>query len=296
MTAHDSAAPQPTRPTWVPDELYPFADHYLDLDEALVHYIDEGDGPPLLMLHGNPTWSFLYRNLVLGLRDRFRCIALDYPGFGLSSAAPGYRFTPGEHAGVVSRLIERLDLREITLVVQDWGGPIGFAAATRHPDRFAAFVIGNTWAWPKTDPGTQVFSRFLGGPVGGWLIRERNFFVERILPSGVRRTTLSDTVMNAYRGPFPTPASRRPVHAFPREILGSRDLLADIERKLPTVADRPALIVWGDKDLAFRSNERRRWEQIFRRHHTVALEGASHFVQEDAPEEIITAIRSWSST
>src|SRR3712207_4893540 len=116
----------------------------------------------------------------------------------------------------------RSDLEGITMMVQDWGGPIGFRVATRHPDRFAAFVIGNTWAWPKSDLGTQAFSRFLGGPVGGYLILQRNFFVERIIPGGVRRKKLSEEVMNAYRGPFPDPDSRRPVHVFPREILGSR--------------------------------------------------------------------------
>ncbi|MFR9750627.1 alpha/beta fold hydrolase [Nocardia sp. 004] len=295
MPTHEPTTPHARRPSWVPEQLYPFTDHYLELDGSTVHYIDEGAGPPLLMLHGNPTWSFLYRNLVIGLRDRYRCLAVDYPGFGLSTAAPGYRFTPAEHADLIGQLIQRLDLREITLMVQDWGGPIGFATATRHPDRFSAFVIGNTWAWPKSDLGTQAFARFLGGPVGGRLIRQHNFFVERIIPAGVRRTKLDDTVMNAYRGPFPTPSSREPVYVFPREILASRDLLADIERTLPAVTDRPALIVWGTKDVAFRAAERRRWEQLFSRHRTVPLIGAGHYIQEDAPDEIITAIRSWAA-
>src|SRR5277367_4261024 len=208
-----------SRPSWVPADLYPFASHFEDINGSRVHYLDEGAGPPLILLHGNPTWSFLYRDVIAGLRDRHRCIAVDYPGFGLSHAAPGYGYTPADHAQVVEDLILRLDLRGATLMVQDWGGPIGFAAATRHPDRFSGFVIGNTWAWPKSDLGTQVFSRLLGGPIGGWLILQRNFFVERIIPAGVRRTKLPEAVMNAYRGPFPTPESRRPVHVFPREIL-----------------------------------------------------------------------------
>src|SRR5438445_9769910 len=108
------------------------------------------------------------------------------------------------------------------MMVQDWGGPIGFAVAGRIPDRFMAFVIGNTWAWPKSDPGTQVFSRTLGGPFGRYLIGRRNVFVERIIPAGVRRTKLPREVMDAYRGPFPTPESRRPMYVFPGEILGSR--------------------------------------------------------------------------
>jgi haloalkane dehalogenase len=281
------------RPAWLPEDIYPFESRYAELDGARVHYVDEGSGPPLLMLHGNPTWSFLYRELIQGLRGRFRCIAPDYPGFGLSSAPPGYGYTPAEHADVLERLLLELDLRDARLMVQDWGGPIGFAVATRHPDRFARFVIGNTWAWPKSDLGTQVFSRLLGGPIGGYLILRRNAFVERILPRGVRRRTLPQEVMDAYRGPFPDPESRHPVHVFPREILRSRPFLAEIERQLPALSDRPALIVWPTSDVAFREPERRRFEEIFPDHRTVTLDGAGHYIQEDAPEEIVAAVLDW---
>ena len=281
------------RPAWVPADLYPFEDHYAEIDGARVHYVDEGSGPPLLLLHGNPTWSFLYRDVIKGLSARFRCIALDYPGFGLSRAPSSYGFTPAEHSRVVGRLIAELELTGITMMVQDWGGPIGFAAATRNPERFSGFVIANTWAWPKSDLGTQAFSRLLGGPVGGYLILKRNFFVERILPGGVNRRKLSERVMAAYRGPFPTPETRHPVHVLPREILRSRPLLAEIERGLPSLADRPALIVWPTKDVAFREPELRRWEELFPRHHTVTIEGAGHYVQEDAADEIVRAIQDW---
>ena len=293
MGSEASGAVRRERPAWVPDELYPFQSHYADLAAARVHYVDEGTGPPLLLLHGNPTWSFLYREIVAGLRDRYRCIAVDYPGFGLSSGSPGYGFTPAEHAEVLEQLVVRLDLSDVTMMVQDWGGPIGFAVATGHPERFAGFVIGNTWAWPKRDPGTQVFSRLLGGPIGRRLILNRNLFVERILPAGVRRRTLSDAVMNAYRGPFATPASRRPTAVLPQQILQSSSFLAEIERRLPRLRDRPALIVWPTKDVAFGDRERRRWEQIFPDHRTVLLEGAGHYIQEDAAQEIVTAIRGW---
>jgi haloalkane dehalogenase len=295
MGEEAAAENRPARPTWLSDELYPFDSHYADVNGARVHYVDEGSGPTLLLLHGNPTWSFLYRDLIKGLRDRFRCIAVDYPGFGLSRAPSGYGYTPAEHAGVVEQLILQLDLSGVTMMGQDWGGPIGFAAATRHPDRFARFVIGNTWAWPKSDPGTQFFSRLMGGPVGGFLILRRNFFVERIVPGGVRRKKLPEAVMDAYRGPFPTPESRRPLHVFPREILASRPFLAEIESGLPALRDRPALIVWGTKDVAFREPERRRWEELFPDHRTVRLEGAGHYIQEDAAEEIVAAIREWDS-
>ena len=290
MTAH---APFSERPAWVPQDLYPFESRYAHVAGARVHYVDEGSGPPLLLLHGNPTWSFLYRDVIAGLRELFRCIAPDLPGFGLSRAPAGYGFTPAEHADVIERLILHLDLRDAAMMVQDWGGPIGFSAAGRQPERFARFVIANTWAWPKTDPGTQLFSRLLGGPVGRRLILERNLFVEKILPGGVKRKPLSPTVMDAYRGPFRQPASRRPVHVLPREILGSRRFLADVERRLAVLTDRPALIVWPTRDPAFRARERRRWERVFPDHRTVLVEGAGHYVQEDAAGEIVAAIREW---
>jgi haloalkane dehalogenase len=292
MSTDSPHTTNPDRPAWVPDELYPFEDRYADVGGARVHYVDEGGGPPLLMLHGNPTWSFLYREVIAGLRDRYRCIAVDHPGFGLSTPPHGYRFTPAEHADVLEQLVLSLDLRDVTLMVQDWGGPIGFAVATRHPERFAAFIIGNTWAWPKTDPGTQLFSRFLGGPIGRRLIVNRNLFVEKILPGGVRRGPVPEAVMNAYRGPFPTPASRVPTAVFPREILASRPFLAEVEQRLSTLRGRPALIVWPTKDVAFGERERRRWEDLFPEHRTVLLEGAGHYMQEDAADEIVRAIRS----
>jgi len=282
-----------TRPGWVPDELYPFESHFAEIGGARVHYVDEGSGPPLLLLHGNPTWSFLYRDIIKGLRDRYRCVAPDYPGFGLSAAPAGYGFTPVEHSRIVEELVKELDLTGITMMVQDWGGPIGFGVATRHPDRFAAFVIGNSWAWPKSDRGTQVFSRFMGGRVGGYLIVHRNVFVERIIPGGVKRKKLPQEVMNAYRGPFAAMQSRAPVHIFPREILASRPFLAEVERGLPALADRPALIVWGDKDVAFREPEMHHWERVFPDHQTVRLEGAAHYIQEEAADEIADAIRAW---
>jgi haloalkane dehalogenase len=293
MGKNDKGGNPMSRPAWLPENLYPFESRHLDVDGSRVHYVDEGSGPPLLLLHGNPTWSFLYRDVIRGLSDRFRCIAIDYPGFGLSAAAPGYGFTPAEHAGVVERLVLELDLSDVTMMVQDWGGPIGFAAATRQPERFARFVVGNTWAWPKSDLGTQAFSRFLGGPIGGYMILRRNFFVERIIPGGVKLTKLSDEVMDAYRGPFPDPDSRRPVHVLPREILGSRPFLSEIERGLSGLADRPALILWPTKDVAFKEAERRRWEQVFPSHETRLLEGAGHYIQEDASEQIAAAIADW---
>ncbi len=255
-----------------------------------MHFVDEGEGPPLLLLHGNPTSSYLYRHLIAGLRDRYRCIAVDFPGFGRSEAPPGYGFTPVEHASVLERFVVEHDLRDVTMMVQDWGGPIGMAVAGRHPERFRAFVIGNTWAWPKTDPGTRAFSAFLGGPVGKQLILHRNFFATQVMRSSQKRPF----DVEPYARAFPTKESRIPTWVFPREIMASRAFLRSVEEGLSRVADRPALIVWPDGDVAFRGRERERWEAIFADHETVELEGVGHYIQEEAPDEIVAAIRSWS--
>jgi haloalkane dehalogenase len=277
------------RPSWVDSELYPFEDRWLDG----LHYVDEGDGPPLLMLHGNPTWSFTWREVIAGLRDRYRCIAPDLPGFGLSAAPPGYGFTPREHAEAVERLVKHLDLRDVTLLVQDWGGPIGFAVAGRQPDRFARYVVGNTWAWSmKDNRGARVFSAFLGGPVGRYLILRRNFFVEKIIPRATR-ADLADGVMDMYRGPFPTPDSREPVAVLPKQIIAATPWLEEVESR---IQPRPALIVWPTDDQAFRDGERRRWESLLPDHRTVMLEGAKHYIGEDAPGEIVRAITDWPAS
>jgi haloalkane dehalogenase len=192
---------------------------------------------------------------------------------------------------VIERLVVELDLRDVTMMVQDWGGPIGFAVATRHPDRFSRFVIGNTWAWEKTDPGTRGFSAFLGGPVGKQLILHRNFFATQVMRSSQRRPF----DVEPYARAFPTKESRIPTWVFPREIMASRAFLRGVEQALPRVTDRPALIVWPDGDVAFRGRERERWESLFPDHRTVVLENVGHYIQEEAPDEIVAAIRDWHS-
>jgi haloalkane dehalogenase len=284
-----------TRPAWVNQELLPFESHFAEVDGARIHYIDEGQGPVFLGLHGNPTWSFLYRHIVNGLKHRFRCIAPDYPGFGLSTAPPGYRYTIAEHSRVVESFVTQLGLEGITLMVQDWGGPIGLSVAVRHPERFRALVIGNTWGWPVRGEKTfERFSKLLGSSFPGGLLVERlDLFTNVFVPGGVKRRKLSGAEKAMYKAPHPTPASRVPVHVMPREILAAHELLSEVEQGLPRGAHLPALIVWGDRDQAFKEPQRLRWERTFPNHKTVILRGASHDIQEDAPEEIVAAIQAW---
>jgi haloalkane dehalogenase len=282
------------RPAWVDDGLFPFESRFVVIDGHTVHYVDEGSGPTLLLLHGNPTWSFVYRDVIRALRDEYRCIALDYPGFGLSSASPGYRYLPEEHTQVVTAFVDALGLSGVTLVAHDWGGPIGLATAEQRPTAFEALVLTNTWGWPITGaPHVDIASHLLGGPLGRLLIRRFNLFVNAMIPAGHRLQKPTADEMAHYRNALATHDRREATAVLPRCITAGRAFLADVEAGLPDLASLPALIIWGDADLAFRGKERQRWEQTFADHHTVILEGAGHFVQSDAPDRFAAAIRDW---
>ena len=290
------------RPFEVSEELYPFTSRWQEVDGLPVHYIDEGEGPVLLFLHGNPTWSFLYRDIVKQLRGEARCIALDYPGMGMSGkprhhGRRDYGFTPAEHSRIVEGFVEALDLRDLTLMVQDWGGPIGLGMAERQPDRIARLVIGNTWAWPADERDMKIFSTLLGRGPGRFAVMQFNLFVERLLPMGVERSDerLTPEVMAAYRAPFAKRADRKPTVVFPRAIVKSRPYLAEVAQGLDRIADKPVQIVWGKKDRAFRKRELERWKRIFPDARVKVLDDAGHFIQEDAPEAISEEIRAFLS-
>jgi haloalkane dehalogenase len=281
------------RPAWVDDELFPFESRFVDIDGNSIHYVDEGSGPTLLFLHGNPTWSFDYSKVIESLRPEFRCVAVDYPGFGLSVAAPGYRYLPAEHAQVIGGFVEALGLSEATLVAHDWGGPIGLATVQQHPQAFDRLVLANTWAWPTGATLVQIMSHVMGSLIGRLLIRQLNLFVNVMIPVGHRLTKPTDEQMTHYQKALDSPARREASAVFPREITSSRAFLADIEAGLTDIAALPTLIIWGNSDFAFGDNELRRWEQTFTDHQTVIVKGAGHFVPSDAPEQFAAAIRHW---
>lgn len=278
---------------FVPDpELFGFESRWFDATAGRVHYVDEGDGVPLLLCHGNPAWSFLYRHLITRLRDRFRCIAPDYPGFGLSDRPPGYGYTPSEHARVTGELVDHLGLDAMVVMGQDWGGPIGTTVALERSERVRGLVLGNTWLWPSDAWDFQLFSRVMSSPVMRRRILERNFFVETLLPAGLA-TTLSRAEMDHYRGVQPDPAARVGVAALPYQIRAERPMLARLEREVPaTFAHTPTLITWGMRDPVFRPRTLLpRMRAMFADHELAELPDAKHFIQEDAPAEIAAAIR-----
>jgi haloalkane dehalogenase len=285
------------RPVWVDDELLPFESRFVAVGPHTIHYLDEGNGPLLLLYHGNPSWSFLYRDVIMGLRGAFRCIAFDYPGMGLSSAAPGYGFRAHEHAAVAEQFIEQLGLDGITPMVQDWGGPIGLAVAARHPERYRALIVANTWGWRADSLRTKVkhrcFSQLWGGPLGRFMTGRFNLFARVVVPAGHKRRRLTSAELAHYLGPFSDRASRAPCIVLPREIVGARALLEEVESGIPRLAGHPALLLWADRDFAFGKRDLARWQRMLPRGRTRVLEGAGHFLQDDAPDEICAAIRAW---
>jgi haloalkane dehalogenase len=281
----------------VDEALYPFAHHFASLPGgARVHYLDEGPAQAretIVFLHGNPTWSFLYRHIVGELRGEVRCIALDYPGFGLSEPPPGYDFLPRTHSQAVEQLFDALGLSDVTLMVQDWGGPIGLGVAGRRPELVKSLVIGNTWAWPKDqDRNARGFSALMGGPVGRFFGLHFNAIPHVFFAIGMRDPLPADA-MEMYLRPFRRPDRREPTVIFPREIIASGQYLAEVDAGLARIADRPALIIWGVKDGGFRPPDRERFERTFPRHRTVLLETAKHFIQEDEPERVAAEIRAF---
>lgn len=288
-------ADQDVVPAWLDRSLYPFKNRWIEVDGNRIHYVDEGEGPTLLLLHGNGSWSFLYRHIISGLVGHFRCIAFDHAGFGLSRARTGFSFKPREHSAVLEGFVRALNLRDIRLAVQDWGGPIGLGLAGRRPDLISELIIFNTWAWPAQGiKHIENWSRLTGGGLGRFLIVRFNALTAFLVPMSVNRK-LTRAERDAYSKPYPTPASRLPHSQFAREILESQDYLSEVESGLARLRDKPVLILLGDRDPGFRDSERHRFEVEFPGAKVHILRGSKHFVQEDAPREIYEAIVDFSN-
>lgn len=255
-----------------------------------MHYVDEGTGPPIVFCHGNPTWSFLYRKIITRLRGRFRCIAVDYLGFGLSERPEGYGYTTEEHVRCLGELVDHLQLDGFIVMGQDWGGPVGMAVAAARQDRVHGVVLGDTWFWPA-DLRMTAFARVMSMPWMQRQILERNVFVDWIIPLGTARK-LTPGEMDHYRKVQPSPSARAGIAEMPRQLLAARPLLQRLASDVPArLGAKPALLVWGRKDLAFRSAHLLpRMQAAFPGNVTVMLPHAGHYIQEDAPDEIARAI------
>lgn len=286
--------------SWADD--YPFESRWLELDGARMHYIDEGprDAPVLLMVHGNPTWSFYYRNLVKAFREDFRCIVPDHIGCGLSDKPQDYEYTLRRRIDDVEALVNHLGVQRFSIAVHDWGGAIGMGLCARRAADVERIVIFNTAAFRDVNiPFSINICRIPG--FGELAVKGLNGFV---LTAQIRaiydRAKLSGRVREAYLAPYDSWANRVAIHAFVKDIPMGEDhpswqTLGDVEAALPQFADRPVLIVWGDDDFCFTPHFRARWEALYPDAEVHALADASHFVVEDATEAIIGWMRPFLS-
>jgi haloalkane dehalogenase len=281
---------------WVDRQSYPFESRYLDAGPGRMHYVDEGQGPVVVMVHGTPTWSFLYRHLIRELSQDHRVIAIDHLGFGLSDKPAHWSYRPEDHARNLEILIERLGLRDITLVVHDFGGPIGLAYATRHPDNVRALVLFNTWMWSLQGTAAEKVSRLMGGLVGRFLYRRLNFSPRVLIKAAFGdKRKLTREVHRQYIEAFPDPAARQGPWVLARELIGSSSWYESLWECRALIVEKPALVLWGMKDPAFSKDALVRWKAVLTNARIIELPDSGHFVPEEAPEETARAIRLFLS-
>ncbi len=272
---------------------YPFESRYVDLPMGRMHYIDVGQGETIVLVHGNPSWSFVYRNIVKSLSGQYRCVAFDHIGFGLSDKPYDWSYRPADHAENLRTAIERLALQNITLVVQDWGGPIGLSYAVTHPQNVARILIMNTWMWSvKNDWYYWGFSKFMGGPIGRYLIRHHNFFARTVVRAVTGdKSKLPPDIHRHYTEALSTPQDRKGSWVFPAQITASDAWLAELWSRRSNLVDKPAAIAWGMKDIAFREKELKTWMALLPNASVYRFEDAGHFVQDEKSAELTAILR-----
>lgn len=290
------AAPAPHATGW--RRLYPFESHYADLGGYRCHYLDEGVGEPLLLVHGNPTWSFYWRNLVLAWRARQRVIAPDHVGCGFSDRPVAYDFRLATRIADLRRFIERLDLRGITLVAHDWGGAIGLGAAAAEPERFSRIVLLNTGAFRAPTMPWRI--RVCRSPLLGRLaVQGLNAFARAALWMAVAdRRRLSAEARAGLLAPYDSWSRREAIWRFVMDIPmspthPSYGALCEVEKGLARLADKPVQLIWGMRDWCFTPWYLERFRQFFPRAEAVGFDDCGHYVVEEAHERIAPLVESF---
>ena len=290
-----AALSEPGRPAWVDANLFPFASRFVAVDGHRIHYVDEGSGPVLLLLHPGPGWCGYFHEFLRELRSSFRCVAPDYPGFGLSVAADGYRYSVREHSAVIERFVEALDLRDVTLLVHDAGGPIGLGVAGRQPERFKAFVLTSTFGFPLDDfPLVRFMLRLVSSPPFRALQAVTNFLPRLVVNAAPKRRRLSTAEKRLITAAFPDRAHRLRILTLFHGLATDRRYLASVEEGIRRhLTARPALILFGEKDPARAAGFDARLRQLFPRHQCFTVAGEEHFPHLAAAPEMIERIRAF---
>ncbi len=289
----------------IPEHLYPFKNHWLELEGLQLHYLDEGGGEAVVAVHGNPTWSFYYRELVRSLRSDFRVIVPDHIGCGLSDK-PGdhdYEYTLSRRIEDFSRLMDDLGLDDLNLVVHDWGGMIGLGWAVRHPERVKRLVILNTGAFhlPKSKSFPWRLWMVRDTPLGPLMVRGFNAFARGASHVACTRKKLSKEVRDAYCAPYDSWAGRIATLRFVQDIPlrpgdPCYDIVSETAARLEVFRDRPVLVCWGDKDFVFDHQFLAVWQRILPGADVHRFPDCGHYILEDASDEIIPLIRQFLAT
>lgn len=286
-------------PDWLKSD-YPFAPQWLKVPGGQLHYLDEGEGVPVVMLHGNPTWSFFYRNLIKELRPEFRCLVPDHIGMGLSDKPQsGYDYTLAERIRDMVLLVEHLELEKFHLIVHDWGGAIGMGLAEHFRERVGHIVVMNTAAFrsKRIPPSIALCKVPL---IGDCIVRGLNGFALPATRMAVARP-MSKTIRSGYIYPYQDWQSRIATHQFVKDIPlktshPSYAKLLEIEQGLEALHERPILLLWGMKDFCFDKTFLRQWQHRFPDAQSKELKNAGHYLLEDAPEQCNETIRRFLST
>lgn len=280
--------------TWLDREEYPFISKHFQINGHRLHYIDEGAGEILLFVHGTPSWSFDFRYLITHLSDEYRCIAIDHIGFGLSDKPSDYNYSTQNHARTLEQFIIEKGLQDITIVLHDFGGPIGMYFATRHPGLVKRFVIMNTWMWSsRGEPEFAKLSKILKSPLLSFLYKQLNFSPRFLLPASFGANKLSRELLTQYTKPFRNASERNGPLAFARSLLIDQDWFEDLWQQKVIVKDKPALLVWGMKDKFATPKYLDKFVSGFKNNTVVRLDTCGHFPQEEEATAVLKAMAEW---
>lgn len=283
------------RPDWLDTKEYPFESKYLNLSCGKMHYIDEGQGPVIVMVHGTPAWSFIYRNLIKILRTRFRCVAMDMLGFGLSDKPDDFSYKPRAHAANFEALMNHLQLKDITLVVHDFGAPIGLAYAINHPQNIRNIVMLNTWTWSLSKHNTfSKASKYLVGPLGKFLHSKLNVstgtLVNELLGD---QSNLPEAIQEQYIKALGQPEQKVRSLACARELVGVSKWYEELWQSRKNIQDIPTLILWGERDKLVKIEALQKWKRFFHECYVIHFEESGHFLQEENAEELANYVSNF---
>ena len=279
---------------WLDTALYPFENKYIQLDAGKMHYVDEGKGEVILFIHGTPTWSFLYREYISELSKKYRCIAIDHIGFGLSEKPDSFDGKAQSHSKNLAEFIEKLDLKNITIVVHDFGGPIGLSSAIKNHNRIKQVVLFNTWLWEtKNNPEAQKVDKIIHSGIGKFLYLRMNFSPKFLLKKGFYdKKKLSKKIHKQYLYPFPNKSSRISLLNLGKSLVGSSDWYQEQWKSLDKLEQKPWLILWGTKDGFITTEYLQKWKNRIPNAKVKEYE-CGHFIQEEKTKETIEEIEKF---